>query len=121
MQYSNIRMSLYCGYAYLLLDIDGIAAEIPWEQKALLFHNGLIFIQPEEVWSRILPPIDISIEGHFHSTLRNFIRSKTLVSLINEMNDLEVFTRKWSKKTLTKETSQVGNLDMIDQVDQYTI
>jgi len=94
MQYSNIRMSLYCGYAYLLLDIDGIAAEIPWEQKAFLFHNGLIFIQPEEVWSRILPPIDISIEGHFHSTLRNFIRSKTLVSLINEMNDVEVFNRK---------------------------
>jgi len=87
-------MSLYCGYAYLLLDIDGIAAEIPWEQKAFLFHNGLIFIQPEEVWSRILPPIDISIEGHFHSTLRNFIRSKTLVSLINEMNDVEVFKQK---------------------------
>jgi len=121
MQYSNIRMSLYCGYAYLLLDIDGIAAEIPWEQKALLFHNGLIFIQPEEVWSRILPPIDISIEGHFHSTLRNFIRSKTLVSLINEMNDLEVFNRKWSKKTLTEETSQVAKLNMIDQVDHYTI
>jgi len=121
MQYTNIRMMSNHGHAKLLLDIDGIAAEIPGEQKPLLFHNGLIFIQPEEVWSRILPPIDISIEGHFQLTLRNFIRSKTLVSLINEMNDVEVFNRKWSKKTLTEETSQVAKLDMIDQVDHYTI
>jgi len=121
MQYTNIRMMSNQGYAYLLLDIDGIAAEIPGEQKPLLFHNGFIFIQPEEVWSRILPPIDISIEGHFHSTLRNFIRSKTLVSLINEMSDEEVFNRKWSKKTLTEETSQVDKVDLIDQVDHYTI
>lgn len=74
--------------------IDGIKAEMPGEQKPLIFLNGLIFVQPEEVLSRILPLIDISIEGHFHSTLRNFIRSKTLVSLINEMNDVEVFNRK---------------------------
>ena len=121
MQYTNIRMMSNQGHAKLLLDIDGIAAEIPGEQKPLLIHNGLIFIQPEEVWSRILPPIYISIDGHFHSTLKNFIRSKTLVSLINEMNDVEVFNRKWSKKTLTEETSQVAKLDMIDQVDHYTI
>ena len=94
MQYTNIRMILYYGNPILLLDIDGMAAMIHWEQKPLLFINGFIYIQPEEVWSRILPPIDISIEGHFQLTLRNFIRSKTLVSLINEMNDVEVFNRK---------------------------
>ena len=49
MQYTNIRMVSDQGHASLLLDIDGIAAEIPGEQKALLFHNGLIYIQPEEV------------------------------------------------------------------------
>lgn len=121
MQYSNIRMTLYCGYAYLLLDIDGIAAEIPWEQKPLLFINGFIYIQPEEVWSSRLPDIDISIEGHYRLTLRNFIRSKTLVSLVNEMSDVEVFNRKWSKKILTEETNQVTKFDMIDQLDHYTI
>ena len=55
MQYTNIRMLSDQGRASLLLDIDGVEAEIPWEQKALLFHNGFIFIQPEEVWSRIFP------------------------------------------------------------------
>lgn len=124
LQYTNIRMTLYYGHPYLLLDIDGMGAEIPSEQKPLLFVNGLIFIQPEKVWSCILPPIDISIEGHFHSTLRNFIRSKTLVSLIIEMNDtvdVEVFNRKWSKKILTEKTNQVTKFDMIDQLDHFTI
>lgn len=58
MQFTSIRMMSNQGCAYLSLDIDGIKADIAWEQKPLLFVNGLIFIQPEEVWSRILPPID---------------------------------------------------------------
>ena len=117
MQFTNIRMMSNLGHAILLLDIDGLEAVIPKEQKPLLFQNGLLFIQPEEVWSRILPHIDIYIVGHFQLTLRNFIRSKTLVSLINEMCDEEVFNRKWSKQTLTEETRQVDKVDLIDQLD----
>lgn len=121
MQYTNIRMILDYGNPILLLDIDGMEAMIHWEQKPLLFKNGFIYIQPEEVWSSRLPDIDISIEGHYHLTLRNFIRSKTLVSLVNEMSDVEVFNRKWSKKILIEDTKQVTRFNLIDQLDHYTI
>ena len=60
MQYTNIRMMSNQGYAYLVLDIDGIEAEIPWEQKALLFHNGFILFNRKKFGPAFFPYRHIS-------------------------------------------------------------
>lgn len=86
MQYSNIKKVVYQGHPILLLEIDGKHAEIPSEQKTTLFLNGFIFIQPEEEWSKLLPVVDYTIEGHSLLKLKGFLRSKALLQIIIEMN-----------------------------------
>lgn len=117
-------MIIDCGRPWLLLEINNTEAIIFWEQKPTLFLNGFIFIQPDEIWSQILPPIEITIEGQGKRIIRSFIRSKTLVPIILEMIDtLDVlaFNQKWSEKILTEELEQVTEFYMIDQVDHFTI
>ena len=117
-------MKIDRGHPLLLLKINNMEATIYWEQKPTLFLNGFIFIQPDDIWSRILSPIEITIEGQGKRTIRSFIRSKTLIPIILEMNktlDVPAFNQKWSGKTLTEELEQVTEFDMIDQVDHFTI
>jgi hypothetical protein len=117
-------MIIDCGRPWLLLEINNMEAMIFWEQKPTLFLNGFIFIHPDELWSQILPPVEITIEGQGKRIIRSFIRSKTLVPIILEMIDtLDVlaFNQKWSGKILTEELEQVTEFYMIDQVDHFTI
>jgi len=112
------------GNPCLLLEINNTKAMIFWEQKPTLFLNGFIFIQPEEIWSCILPQIDIIMEGHFKTKLKSFIRSKTLIPIILDMIDtldIPAFNQKWSGKILEEELEQITKFDMIDQVDHFTI
>ena len=117
-------METYYGHPILLLKINKMDASICWEQKPILFLNGFIFIQPDDIWSQILPPIEITLEGKDKRVMRSFIRSKTLVPIILEMIDtldVSAFNQKWSGKTLVEELEQVTEFDMIDQVDHFTI
>lgn len=109
---------------FLLLEIDGEDAEIPEEQKPLLFINGFIFVQPHEFWSKLLPSIDFSVEGHSQIKLENFIRSKTLIPIIIEMNntrDVLAFNEKWVGKVLEEEIEQVTKFYAEDQLDHFTV
>ncbi len=124
MQYRNIRMTLDFGRPWLLLEINNLEAMIYWEQKPTLFLNGFIFVQPEEIWSRILPSIEITVVGQGKRTIRSFIRSKTLVPIILEMidtPDIPAFNQKWSGKILIEKLKHVTEFYMIDQVDHFTI
>ena len=124
MQYKNIRMIVDRGRPWLLLEINNKEAMIFWEQKPTLFLNGFIFIHPDEIWSQILPPIEITIEGQGKRIIRSFIRSKTLVPIILEMIDtldVQAFNQKWSGKILEEELEQVTKFNMLDQTDHFNI
>jgi len=124
MQYKNIRMIVDRGRPWLLLEINNKEAMIFWEQKPTLFLNGFIFIHPDEIWSQILPPIEITIEGQGKRIIRSFIRSKTLVPIILEMIDtldVQAFNQKWSEKILEEELEQVTKFNMLDQTDHFNI
>ena len=117
-------MEVYLGHPLLMLKINNLEATIDWEQKPTLFLSGFIFIQPDDIWSTILPPIEITIKGQSKRIIRSFIRSKTLIPIILEMGktiDISAFNQKWSGKTLTEELDQVAVFDMIDQTDRFTI
>jgi hypothetical protein len=124
MKYKIIGMEFFSGHPFLILEINNKDAMICWEQKPTLFFSGFIFVQPEDVWSCILPVIDITMEDHFQMTLRSFIRSKTLIPIIIEMidtKDVSTFNRKWSGKILTEELSQVTTFKIKDQLDHFTV
>lgn len=124
MKYKIIRMEYFSGHPFLILDSNNTDAMICWEQKPTLFFNGFIFIQPEEVWSRILPVIAITMDDHFQMALRSFIRSKTLIPIIIEMigtKDVSTFNRKWSGKILAEELRQVTKFKIKDPLDHFTV
>jgi len=115
MRFSNFHIEVDCIQPILDLEIDGRHAEIIWEQKPTLFKYGLIFIMPEDIWSKILPEIIFILENQFRNILHSFIRSYALIPLIEEMCgtvDFEAFNKKWGGVEIEEDLIQLTEYEV---------
>ncbi len=118
MRYTKIHATSYKGHCSLHLLIDGVEAEIYWEQKPTLLNNGFLFIQPQKIWSELLPTIILTFEDVYIHKLESFLKTEALPPIIFEMigtGDFKAFNKKWAGIVIDEEANNQLRFDIKDE------